>query len=100
MVLGLLWQIIRIGLFNQITLEHCPGLTTLLGEDEKIDDLMKLSPEAILLRWVNYHLERAGKILHYSKRRFLISYRTFHYVFLLVKIEYRRSSKHCQKRDC
>lgn len=62
LVLGLLWQIIRIGLFNQITLEHCPGLTTLLGEDEKIDDLMKLSPEAILLRWVNYHLERAGII--------------------------------------
>ncbi|KAJ8930879.1 hypothetical protein NQ314_016299 [Rhamnusium bicolor] len=60
LVLGLLWQIIRIGLFNQITLEHCPGLTTLLSEDEKIDDLMKLSPEAILLRWVNYHLERAG----------------------------------------
>lgn len=23
-------------------------------------DLMKLSPENILLRWVNYHLERAG----------------------------------------
>ncbi|XP_018566735.1 plastin-2 [Anoplophora glabripennis] len=60
LVLGLLWQIIRIGLFNQITLEHCPGLTTLLSEDEKIDDLMKLSPEAILIRWVNYHLERAG----------------------------------------
>ncbi|XP_063914774.1 plastin-2 isoform X1 [Zophobas morio] len=60
LVLGLLWQIIRIGLFNQITLEHCPGLTTLLSEDEKIEDLMKLSPEAILLRWVNYHLERAG----------------------------------------
>lgn len=60
LVLGLLWQIIRIGLFNQITLEHCPGLTTLLSEDEKIDDLLKLSPEAILLRWVNYHLERAG----------------------------------------
>lgn len=60
LVLGLLWQIIRIGLFNQITLEHCPGLTALLSEDEKIEDLMKLSPEAILLRWVNYHLERAG----------------------------------------
>ncbi|CAH1103366.1 unnamed protein product [Psylliodes chrysocephalus] len=60
LVLGLLWQIIRIGLFNQITLEHCPGLTTLLGEDEKIDELMKLSPEAILIRWVNYHLEKAG----------------------------------------
>lgn len=60
LVLGLLWQIIRIGLFNQITLEHCPGLTALLNEHEKIDDLLKLSPEAILLRWVNYHLERAG----------------------------------------
>lgn len=60
LVLGLLWQIIRIGLFNQITLEHCPGLTSLLSEDEKIEDLMRLSPEAILLRWVNYHLERAG----------------------------------------
>ena len=60
LVLGLLWQIIRIGLFNQITLEHCPGLPTLLNDLEGIDDLMKLSPEAILLRWVNHHLERAG----------------------------------------
>uniref|UniRef100_A0A6M2DIY3 Putative ca2+-binding actin-bundling protein n=1 Tax=Xenopsylla cheopis TaxID=163159 RepID=A0A6M2DIY3_XENCH len=60
LVLGLLWQIIRIGLFNQITLEHCPGLTSLLYEGEKIDDLMKLSPEAILLRWVNHHLANAG----------------------------------------
>lgn len=60
LVLGLLWQIIRIGLFNQITLEHCPGLTALLNDEERIDDLMKLSPESILLRWVNYHLERAG----------------------------------------
>lgn len=47
-------------MFNQITLEHCPGLTNLLGDGERIEDLMKLSPEAILLRWVNYQLERAG----------------------------------------
>lgn len=60
LVLGLLWQIIRIGLFNQITLEHCPGLTSLLTDEEKIEDLLKLSPEAILLRWVNYQLEKAG----------------------------------------
>ncbi|CAG0882715.1 unnamed protein product [Cyprideis torosa] len=60
LVLGLLWQIIRIGLFNQITLEHCPGLPQLLDRDEKIDDLMKMSPEDILKRWVNYHLDRAG----------------------------------------
>ncbi|CAH1731904.1 hypothetical protein AGLY_014190 [Aphis glycines] len=60
LVLGLLWQIIRIGLFNQITLENCPGLATLLHDGEKIEELIKLSPEAILLRWVNYHLNRAG----------------------------------------
>lgn len=60
LVLGLLWQIIRIGLFNQITLENCPGLATLLQNGEKIEELIKLSPEAILLRWVNFHLNRAG----------------------------------------
>lgn len=60
LVLGLLWQIIRIGLFNQITLEHCPGLVHLLKENEEMQELMQLSPEAILIRWVNYHLEKAG----------------------------------------
>ncbi|VDN59057.1 unnamed protein product [Dracunculus medinensis] len=60
LVLGLLWQIIRIGLFNQIDLRHVPGLFRLLQEDETLDDLRKLSPEQILMRWVNYHLEKAG----------------------------------------
>ncbi|XP_060807504.1 plastin-2 [Amyelois transitella] len=60
LVLGLLWQIIRIGLFNQITLEHCPGLTELLDDQERIEDLLALSPEAILLRWVNHQLQSAG----------------------------------------
>ncbi|CAI6376926.1 unnamed protein product [Macrosiphum euphorbiae] len=60
LILGLLWQIIRIGLFNQITLENCPGLATLLQNGEKIEEFIKLSPEAILLGWVNYHLNRAG----------------------------------------
>jgi len=60
LVLGLLWQIIRIGLFSHITLDHCPGLAGLLYDGEKLEDLMKMSPEAILLRWVNHHLEKAG----------------------------------------
>ncbi|CAI2350920.1 unnamed protein product [Caenorhabditis sp. 36 PRJEB53466] len=60
LVLGLLWQIIRIGLFNQIDLQHCPGLFRLLRDGETLEDLRRLSPEEILMRWVNYHLERAG----------------------------------------
>lgn len=41
LVLGLLWQIIRIGLFNQITLENCPGLVQLLGPDEEMAGNLK-----------------------------------------------------------
>ena len=51
---------LQLGLFNQITLEQCPGLAILLDSGEKVEELMKLSPEAILLRWVNHQLERAG----------------------------------------
>ncbi|XP_005098203.2 plastin-1 [Aplysia californica] len=60
LVLGLLWQIIRIGLLSDINLAHHPGLVHLLQEDETLEDLQKLSPEQILLRWVNYHLANAG----------------------------------------
>ncbi|GFS03851.1 plastin-2-like [Elysia marginata] len=61
LVLGLLWQIIRIGLLSDINLAHHPGLIHLLEEGETLEDLQKLSPEAILLRWVNYHLRNAGQ---------------------------------------
>nr|XP_009941144.1 PREDICTED: plastin-2 [Opisthocomus hoazin] len=35
-------------------------LIALLREGESLEDLMKLSPEELLLRWANYHLENAG----------------------------------------
>jgi hypothetical protein len=35
---------LQVGLFNQISLEQCPGLANLLNSGEKIEDLMKLSP--------------------------------------------------------
>ncbi|CAD5120679.1 DgyrCDS9242 [Dimorphilus gyrociliatus] len=56
LVLGLLWQIIRIGLLADINLHDNPGLIHLLNEGETIEELMRLSPEEILIRWVNYHL--------------------------------------------
>jgi len=43
-----------------INLHDHPGLAALLQEDETLDDLMKLSPEQILLRWVNYQLRQSG----------------------------------------
>ena len=36
------------------------GIHCLVGDDETMDDLTSLSPEDFLLRWFNYHLEKAG----------------------------------------
>jgi plastin-2 len=60
LVLGLLWQIIRVGLFAKIDLQQVPGLMRLLRDGEDINTLLGLSPEELLIRWVNYHMEQAG----------------------------------------
>lgn len=59
-MLGLIWQIIRVGLLSQVTLANHPELFRLLEDGEDIADLLKLPPEQILLRWFNYHLKNAG----------------------------------------
>ena len=60
LVMGVLWQIIRFGLLDNISLEHCPELYRLLNEGETLEQLQKLPAEKILLRWFNFHLEAAG----------------------------------------
>ena len=50
----------QIGLFAQLTIQRCPGLVRLLQDDETIEELLRLPPEAILLRWFNYQLQEAG----------------------------------------
>ena len=60
LVLGLVWQVIKIGLFSKISLVHHPELFRLLGENETLQDLLALTPDAILIRWVNYHLAEAN----------------------------------------
>eukprot|EP01137_Pigoraptor_chileana_P015365 Opistho-2@71190 len=70
LVLGLIWQIIRIGLFARINLQSCPGLARLLEGSETLDDLMALPADQILIRWVNFHLKEAGsarRIGNFSK---------------------------------
>ncbi|XP_009461424.1 PREDICTED: plastin-2 [Nipponia nippon] len=42
------------------TIQVLKSLIALLREGESLEDLMKLSPEELLLRWANYHLENAG----------------------------------------
>ncbi|KAM9850164.1 plastin-3-like [Aulostomus maculatus] len=60
LVLGLLWQIIKIGLFANIELSRNEAIAALLEEGESLEELMKLSPEELLLRWANFHLKKVG----------------------------------------
>ncbi|KAF8991758.1 calponin homology domain-containing protein [Cyathus striatus] len=60
LILGLIWQIIRRGLLAQVDIKLHPELYRLCEDGETIDDLLKLTPDQILLRWFNYHLKAAG----------------------------------------
>ena len=59
-VLGLVWQLVKIHLLNNINLKNHPELVRLLEANEELSDLLKLPPEQLLLRWFNYHLKNAG----------------------------------------
>lgn len=60
LVLGLIWQIVKIQLLSQISIKDTPELVRLLAEGEELKDMLKLPPEEILVRWVNYHLAKEG----------------------------------------
>ncbi|CRK25212.1 hypothetical protein BN1723_013543 [Verticillium longisporum] len=60
LILGLIWQIIRRGLLGKIDIKLHPELYRLLEEDETLEQFLRLPPEQILLRWVNYHLKAAN----------------------------------------
>ena len=60
MVLGLLWQIVKVVVMRNIQLKMHPELIRLLNPGETLADLLKLSPEQLLLRWFNYHLKAAN----------------------------------------
>ena len=60
MVLGLMWQVVKLVVMRNIQLKHHPELIRLFNPGEQLSDLLKLSPEQLLLRWFNYHLKQAG----------------------------------------
>ena len=69
MVLGLMWQVVKLVVLHNIQLKHHPELIRLLNPGEQLSDLLKLSPEQLLLRWFNYHLKAANydkKITNFS----------------------------------
>lgn len=60
LILGLMWQMVKMHLLSDINLKDHPELMRLLEEGETLQDFLSLSPEKILLRWMNFHLKEAG----------------------------------------
>ncbi|GJJ07796.1 hypothetical protein Clacol_002001 [Clathrus columnatus] len=70
LILGLIWQVIRRGLLSRVDIKIHPELYRLCEDGETIEDLLRLTPDQILLRWFNYHLKAAGwhrKVNNFSK---------------------------------
>jgi len=60
LILAVLWQVMRLCLTKKISLKDCPEIMRLAEEGETLQDLMKLPPETILIRWLNFHLKKQG----------------------------------------
>ena len=60
LILAVMWQVMRLCLTKRISLKDCPEIMRLAGEGESLQDLLKLTPEAILIRWINFHLKKIG----------------------------------------
>lgn len=61
MILTCLWQALRIAMSSKLTLKDTPEIMRLAQEGEELADLQKLQTEQLLIRWINYHLEKAGQ---------------------------------------
>ncbi|XP_076911147.1 fimbrin-1-like [Bidens hawaiensis] len=60
LVLGLISQIIKIQLLADLSLKKTPQLLELLDDDDDPEELVTSSPEKVLLKWMNFHLKKAG----------------------------------------
>ncbi|KAK4750613.1 hypothetical protein SAY87_004095 [Trapa incisa] len=60
LILGLISQIIKIQLLADLNLKKTPQLVELVDDSKDVEELLGLAPEKILLKWMNFHLKKAG----------------------------------------
>ncbi|KAF9764701.1 Plastin-1 [Nosema granulosis] len=75
LILGLLWQLVKMSVTNVSKIMDRPELVNLLKDSENLFDITTGNPEDILLRWINYHLENAHKSEYVANLKNLIIYK-------------------------
>lgn len=60
LLLGLISQIIKIQLLADLNLKKTPQLVELVDDSKEAEELIGLAPEKVLLKWMNFHLKKAG----------------------------------------
>eukprot|EP01112_Ceratiomyxa_fruticulosa_P015197 TRINITY_DN4446_c0_g1_i2.p1 TRINITY_DN4446_c0_g1~~TRINITY_DN4446_c0_g1_i2.p1 ORF type:complete len:735 (+),score=148.62 TRINITY_DN4446_c0_g1_i2:1822-4026(+) len=66
LVLGLIWQVIKLDLLSKVSVQEHPELCQLISggsntlEPMSLQQMSQIAPEQVLLRWINHHLKNAG----------------------------------------
>jgi hypothetical protein len=60
LLLGIIWQIVEKGLMSKVSLDAHPELISMMEANEDLAAFANKNPTENLLRWFNYHLNRAG----------------------------------------
>jgi hypothetical protein len=62
-ILDLLWQILKISLVPKVSVRSSgiAGISRLAAAGEEVDDLLLVSPEQMLIRWINFQVDKCAQ---------------------------------------